>query len=51
MWLRMLAVHNDPNDSHEVTINGYQDRKINQVGSIFFGFELYGKPSSALSAK
>ena len=38
---------NDQNNSYEVTINGFQVRKINEI---IFGLR-YGKPSSALRPK
>ena len=30
MFVRMLTVHYDQNDSYEITINGFQVRKINE---------------------
>ena len=30
MFVRMLTVHRDQNDSYEITINGFQVRKINE---------------------
>ena len=40
MFVRMLTVHYDQNNSYEITINSYQVRKINEIKN--------GKPSSAL---
>ena len=34
MLVRMLIVHCDQNDSYERTINGYQVRKINEIGEV-----------------
>ena len=50
MFLRMLTVHCDQNDSYETTINSFQVRKINEIRNIIFGLR-YGKPSSALRSK
>ena len=50
MFVRMLAVHSDQNDSYELTMSGYQARKINEIRKVNFGL-LYGKPSSALRPK
>ena len=50
MFVRMLAVHWDQNDSYEITINGYQVRKINEIRNVIFGL-CYGKPSSSLRPK
>ena len=40
----------DQNDSYEITINGFQVSKINEIRDVVFGL-LYGKPSSALRPK
>ena len=40
----------DQNDSYEITINGFQVRKINEIINVIFGLR-YGKPSSALTPK
>ena len=37
----------DHNNSYEITINGFQDRKINDIRNVIFGL-CYGKPSSVL---
>ena len=37
----------EQNDSYEITINGFQVRKINEMINVIFGLR-YGKPSSAL---
>ena len=34
MFVRMLTVHCDQNNSYEITINGFQVRKINENSSI-----------------
>ena len=46
MFVRMLTVHCDQNNSYEITINGFQVRKINEIRNVIFGLR-YGKPSSA----
>ena len=38
------------NNSYEITINGFQVRKINEIRNEIFGLR-YGKPSSALRPK
>ena len=50
MFVRMLTVHCDQNISYEITINGFQVRKINEIRNVIFGLR-YGKPSSALRPK
>ena len=40
----------DQNNCYEITINGFQVRKINEIRNIIFGLR-YGKPSSALRPK
>ena len=50
MFVIMLTVHCDQNDSYEITINGFQVRKINEIRKVIFGVH-YGKPSSALRPK
>ena len=37
-------------NSYEITINGFQVRKINEIGNVIFGLR-YGKPSSAFRPK
>ena len=37
----------DQNNCYEITINGFQVRKINEIINVMFGLH-YGKPSSAL---
>ena len=44
MFVRMLTVHCDQNNSYEITINGFQVRKINEIRNVIFGLR-YGKPS------
>ena len=48
MFVRMLTVHCDQNNSYKISINGFQVRKINEIRNVIFGLR-YGKPSSALS--
>ena len=50
MFARMLTVHCDQNNSYEITINGFQVRKINEIRNVIFGLR-FGKPSSALRPK
>ena len=50
VFVKMLIVHGDQNNSYEITINGYQIRKINEIRNVIFGLH-YGKPSSALGRK
>ena len=50
MLVRMLAVHCDQNNYYEITMKGYQVRKINEIKNVIFGLR-YGKPSSALRPK
>ena len=40
----------DQNNSYEITMNGFQVRKINEIRNVIFG-PRYGKPSSALRPK
>ena len=42
---RMLAVHCDRNNSYQITMNGYQARKINEMIYVS-SVSSYGKPSS-----
>ena len=50
MFVRMLTVHFDQNNSYEININGVQVRKINEIRNVIFGLR-YGNPSSALRPK
>ena len=50
MFVRILTVHCDQNNGYEITINGFQVRKINEIRNVIFGLP-YGKPSSALRTK
>ena len=50
MFVRMLTVHCDQNDSYKITINGFQVRKINEIRNVIFGLR-YGKPFSAWRPK
>ena len=47
---KMLAAHGDQNDDYEIAINGFQARKINEVGNYFL-VTSYGKASSVFSPK
>ena len=47
MFVRMLTVHCDQNNSYEININGFQVRRINETINVFFGLR-YGNSSSAL---
>ena len=46
LFVRMLTVHCDQKNNYEITINGFQVRKINEIRNIILGLS-YGKPSSA----
>ena len=37
MFVRMLTVHCDQNDSYEITIDGFQVRKIYEIMNVIFG--------------
>ena len=50
MFVRMLTVHCDQNSGYEITINGFQVGKINELRNVIFGLR-YGKPFSALRSK
>ena len=50
MFVRMLTVHCDQNNSYEITINCFQVRIINEIRNVIFGLR-YGKSSSALRPK
>ena len=39
MFVRLLAVLCDQNNSYEITINGYQARKINEIRNVIFGLQ------------
>ena len=45
-----IIASSDQNNSYEITINGFQVRKINEIRNVIFGLR-YGKPSSALRLK
>ena len=36
MFVRMLTVHCDQNDSYEITINGFKVRKIRETRNVIF---------------
>ena len=36
MFVRMVAIYYDQNNSYEITLNGYQARKINKIRNLFF---------------
>ena len=50
MFVTILTVHCDQNNSYEITRNCLQVRKINEIRNSIFGLS-YGKPSSALRSK
>ena len=37
MFVRMLTVHCDQNNSYEIAINGFQVRNINEIRNVIFG--------------
>ena len=39
MSVRMVVVHYYQNNSYEITINGYQASKINEIRNIIFGLQ------------
>ena len=41
MFVRMLTVHCDQNNSYEITINGFQVRNINEIRNAIFGCPLW----------
>ena len=41
MFVRILAVYCDQNNSNEITMNGYQARKINEIRNVIFGLQLW----------
>ena len=50
MFVRMLTVHCEQNNSYEITINGFQERKLTEIRNLISGL-CYGKPSSVLRPK
>ena len=36
MFVRMLAFHCDQNNSYEITLNGFQVRRINEIRNVTF---------------
>ena len=46
----MLNVYCDQNNSYEIPMTCYQDRKINEIRHVIFGLQLW-EPFSALSPK
>ena len=40
MFVRILAVYCDQNNSNEITMNGYQARKINEIRNAIFSLQL-----------
>ena len=48
--VRILSTHYDQNNSYEITMSGYQARKINEIRNVIFKLR-YGKPSLALRPK
>ena len=54
MFVRMLTVHCDQNNSYEITINDFQVRKINEIRNVIFGHQvlnLVNIPTSALTLR
>ena len=41
IFVRILAVHSDQNSSYEITMNGHQGRKINEIRNEVFYFQLW----------
>ena len=41
MFVRMLTAYCDQNDSYEITINGFQVRKINEMINGIFGLRYW----------
>ena len=41
MFLGMMAVHWDQNNIYEITMNGYQSRKINKIRNVTFDVQLW----------
>ena len=50
IFVRMLTDHCVQNNSYQITLNGFQVLKINEIRDVIFGLR-YGKPSSALWLK
>ena len=44
MFVRMLAVHCDQNNSYEITMNVFQVRKINDIRNVIFGLAMRNHP-------
>ena len=44
IFVRMLTVHCDQNDSYEITVNGFQVRKINEIRNVIFVFAMGNLP-------
>ena len=40
MFVRKLTVHCDQNNNYEITMNGYQARKINKIRNVILSFQL-----------
>ena len=47
MFVRMLTVNCDQNNSFGITITGYQVRKMNKIRNVIYGLH-YGKPPLVL---
>ena len=41
MFVRMLSVRCNQNGSYEITMNGFQARKIKEIKNMIFGFHLW----------
>ena len=52
MFVRMLTVHCDQNNSYEITINGFQVGKINEIRNLISSSTQLGEhPNSGLKAE
>ena len=52
MFVRMLTVHCDQNNSYEITINGFQVRNINEIRKVISSSTLLDEhPNFGLNAK
>ena len=54
MFVNMLTVHCDQNNSYEITINGFKVRKINEIRNVIFissSTQLVNIPTSALTLR
>ena len=52
MFVRMLTVHCDQNDIYEITINGYQVRKMKEIWNVISSSTQLGEhPNFGLNAE